>query len=95
VNQPVQIIFVAVPAAASNKRVYRREPAQPIPHRNGQHWPLNHPIPDAETRRHLDTARREIANSRPEITRHLNAARRELVRCQPEIERFLGGGPGL
>jgi hypothetical protein len=94
---PVQIIVVGVPETldiASNKRVYRREPAQPIPHKNGQ-WPLNHPVPDPETRRHLDHARREIANSRPEIARELTTARRELARCRPEIERFLRGGSGL
>ena len=92
---PVQIIFVPVPIdIASNKRVYRREPAQPTPRRNGS-WPLNHPVPDAETRRHLDSARREIANSRPEIQRHTAAARRELDRSRPEIERFLYGGPSL
>ena len=89
-SAPVQIILVPVPAAASNKRVNRREPAQPIPHRNGP-WPLNHPVPDAETRRALDDARREIANRRPEITRHVNAARRELAHSRPEIERFLRG----
>ena len=88
-NQSVKIIFVPI-EIASNKRVYRREPSPPTPNRNGS-WPLNHPVPDAETRRHLDTARREIATSRPEITRHLDTARRELVRCQPEIERFLRG----
>ena len=93
-NQPVQIIFVPVPAAASNKRVYRRDPAQLIPQRNGS-WPLNRPIPDAETRRALDSARREIANSQPEIARHLNSARRELTRDRPAIERFLYGGSGL
>lgn len=87
---PVQIIFVPIPAAASNKRVYRREPSPPTPQKNG-HWPLNWPIPDAETRRHLDTARREIARSRPEIARHLDAATRELDRSRPEIERFLWG----
>jgi hypothetical protein len=91
---PVQIIFVPVPIEiASNKRVYRREPAQPTPRRNGS-WPLNHPVPDAETRRHLDSARREIANSRPEITRHTAAARRELNRDRLAIERFLYGVPG-
>jgi hypothetical protein len=91
VNQPVQIIFVPIDIA-SNKRVNRREPSPPSPHRNGQHWPLNHqPIPDAETRRHLDSARREIANSRTEIQRHTAAARRELDRSRPEIERPLYG----
>jgi hypothetical protein len=90
VNPPVQIIFVPI-EIASNKRVNRREPSPTTPNRNG-HWPLNHPVPDAETRRHLDSARREIANSRPEITRHLDSARRELARDRPAIERFLYGG---
>jgi hypothetical protein len=88
---PVNIVFV-LPDAASNKRVYRREPAQPIPQKNG-HWPLNHPVPDPETRRALDDARRAIINSRPEIARHLDAARREIANSRPEIQRFLRGGP--
>ena len=70
---PVQVIVVLpeAPDAASNKRVHRPEPAQPAPQKNGQ-WPLNQPIPpDAETRRHLDAARREVANSRGEIERFL------------------------
>ena len=89
-SQPVNIVLIGVPAAARNKRVYRREPAPPIPHKNGS-WPLNPQIPDAETRRALDDARREIARSKPEIVRQLNDARRELARCRPEIERFLYG----
>jgi hypothetical protein len=87
-NVPVQIILIPVPDAASNKRVYRREPSPPTPQKNG-HWPLNRPIPDAETRRHLDHARREIANSRPEIQRHIEIARREIDRSRPEIQRHL------
>ena len=71
-NAPVQVIVVLPPDAASNKRVYRPEPAQPAPHKNGQ-WPLNQPIPDAEARRALDIARREIASSRSEIARFLRS----------------------
>jgi hypothetical protein len=63
-KQPVQIVLV-LPDAASNKRVRRAEPAHQIPHKSGQWPPGPQPIPDAEVRRHLDTARREIANSRP------------------------------
>jgi hypothetical protein len=67
---PVNIVLV-LPDAASNKRVCRPEPAQSIP-KNGHHWPPEpQPIPDAETRRALDAARRAIANSRPEIARFL------------------------
>jgi hypothetical protein len=88
VNTPVQIIFVPI-EIASNKRVYRREPSPPTPNRNGS-WPLNRSIPDAETRRHLDSARREIARCRPEIQRHTAAARREIANSRLEIERFLG-----
>ena len=69
-NTPVQIILVPVPDDASNKRVRRPEPASPPPQRHGQ-WPLNQQPPDAETRRHLDAARREIASSRNEIARCL------------------------
>jgi hypothetical protein len=69
---PIQIILVPVPDAASNKRVNRPEPASPPPHKNGQ-WPLNQPIPDAEMRRALDIARREIANSRGDIQRFLRS----------------------
>jgi hypothetical protein len=76
---PVQIVLV-LPDAASNKRVNRPEPAQPAPQRNGQ-WPLSQPIPDAEMRRALDIARREIANGRGEIARFLRSA------------RFNGGAP--
>ena len=49
-STPVQIILVPpeVPDAASNKRVHRPEPASPPPQKNGQ-WPLNQPIPDAES----------------------------------------------
>jgi hypothetical protein len=68
---PVQVIVV-LPDAASNKRVHRPEPAQPAPQRHGQ-WPLNQPIPDAEMRRALDIARREIASSRSEIARFLRS----------------------
>jgi hypothetical protein len=68
-NAPVQVIVV-LPDAASNKRVNRPEPASPPPQKNGQ-WPLNQPIPDAEMRRALDIARREIASSRREIARSL------------------------
>ena len=71
-NTPVQIILVPVPDAASNKRVYRPEPASPPSQSQGQ-WPLNQPIPDAEMRRALDVARREIARSRPEIERFLRS----------------------
>ena len=92
-NQPVQIIVVGVPEAAldiaSNKRVKVRPPSYG-PSTRRDPWPLNHqPIPDSETRRALDDARREIANSRPEITRHLNAARREIANSRGEIQRFL------
>jgi hypothetical protein len=68
----VQILVVLpeAPDAASNKRVNRPEPASPPPQRHGQ-WPLNQQPPDAEARRHLDAARREIARSRPEIDRFL------------------------
>ena len=71
---PVQVIVVLpeAPDAASNKRVDRPEPAQPAPQRNGQ-WPLSQPIPDAEMRRALDIARREIANGRGEIARFLRS----------------------
>jgi hypothetical protein len=64
---PVQVIVLLpeAPDAASNKRVKGRPPAQPAPQKNGQ-WPLNQPIPDAEMRR-----RRDIANSRSEISRFL------------------------
>jgi len=68
---PVQVIVV-LPETASNKRVHRPPPAQPAPHKNGQ-WPLNQPIPDAEMRRRLDAARREIASSRSEIARFLRS----------------------
>jgi hypothetical protein len=68
-TQPVQIVLV-LPDAASNKRVNRPEPAPPIAHKNGS-WPLQQPIPDAETRRYLDDARRAIASRRPEIERFL------------------------
>ena len=73
-SAPIQILLVLPEAldAASNKRVNRPEPAQPAPHKNGQ-WPLNQSIPDAEMRRALDVARREIANSRPEIERLLRS----------------------
>ena len=73
-NAPVQIIVVMpeAPDAASNKRVNRPEPASPPPQRHGQ-WPLNQPIPDAEMRRTLDIARREIASSRSEIARFLRS----------------------
>jgi hypothetical protein len=64
---PAQIILV-LPDAASNKRVHRPEPASPPPRRRDP-WPVNQPIPDA--RRHLDAARREVANSRGEIERFL------------------------
>ena len=69
---PAQIILVLpeAPDAASNKRVHRPEPASPPPQRHSQ-WPLNQPLPDAETRRALDVARREIASSRREIARSL------------------------
>ena len=66
---PVQII-VLLPDAASNKRVKGRPPAQPAPQRHGQ-WPLSQPIPDAEMRRALADAQRDIANSRSEISRFL------------------------
>jgi hypothetical protein len=68
----VQIILVLpeAPDAASNKRVKRPEPTQQIPQKNGQ-WPLSQQPPDAETRRHLDAVRRDIAHSRPEIERFL------------------------
>jgi hypothetical protein len=71
-SAPIQIVLVLpeAPDAASNKRVHRPEPAQPAPQKNGQ-WPLNQQPPDAETRRHLDAARRDIARSRPEIERFL------------------------
>jgi hypothetical protein len=71
---PVQVIVVLpeAPDAASNKRVNRPEPASPPPQRQGQ-WPLSQPIPDAETRRALDIARREIASSRSEIARFLRS----------------------
>ena len=68
---PIKIIFVEVPAAASNKRVKNRPPSyQPIRRDNGQ-WPVHHPIPDA--RRHLDEARREIASSRDAVTAMLRS----------------------
>jgi hypothetical protein len=72
---PVTIVLVGVPEApdaASNKRVKGRppEPASPPPQRQGQ-WPVNQPIPDP--RRHLDAARREVANSRGEIERLLRS----------------------
>ena len=68
----IQIILVLpeAPDAASNKRVHRPEPAQQIPQKSGQ-WPVTQPIPDAAVSRALDTARREIARSRPEIERFL------------------------
>jgi hypothetical protein len=71
---PIQIIVLLpeAPDAASNKRVKGRPPAQPAPQKNGQ-WPLNQPIPDSEMRRHLDAARRDIANSRSEIARFLRS----------------------
>ena len=71
---PVQVIVVLpeAPDAASNKRVNRPEPASPPPQRHSQ-WPLNQHPPDAEVRRHLDAARREIANSRPESERFLRS----------------------
>jgi hypothetical protein len=70
---PVRIILVPIPELASNKRVKGRpEPARrPLPPPLGHRWPLNHRIPDAEMRRHLDAARREIASSRCEIARSL------------------------
>lgn len=68
-NAPVQVIVVLADAA-SNKRVHRPEPAQPAPQRHGQ-WPLSQQPPDAEMRRCLDAARREIASSRNEIARCL------------------------
>jgi hypothetical protein len=69
---PAQIILVLpeAPDAASNKRVHRPEPAQPAPQRHGQ-WPLNQQPPNAEMRRQLDAARREIASGGSEISRFL------------------------
>ncbi len=88
---PVQIIFVPIDIA-SNKRVKGRPPMTYGPTTRRDPWPRNyHPVPDAETRRALDTARREIANSRPEIARHIATARQEPDRSRPEIERFLRG----
>jgi hypothetical protein len=70
-SAPIQILLVLpeAPDAASNKRVNRPQPA---PHKNGQ-WPLNQQPPDAEMRRALDIARREIASSRGEIARFLRS----------------------
>jgi hypothetical protein len=92
VNTPVQIIFVPIDIA-SNKRVRGRPPLyEPGTRRDS--WPRNYqPIPDAETRRVLDDARREIARCRPEITRHTATARREIANSRNEIERFLYGSP--
>ena len=94
VNQPVQIIFVGVPDAASNKRVYRREPAQPIPHRNG-HWPLNHPVPDAETRRHLDTRGVKSPTADPKSPATSTPRGVSLPAADPKSTGFLRGGSGL
>ena len=69
---PVQVSVVLPPDAASNKRVCRPSPDQPAPQRHSQ-WPVNQPIPDAEMRRALDVARRDIARSRPEIERFLRS----------------------
>jgi hypothetical protein len=44
----------------------------PLPLRQ-KSWPLNQQPPDAEMRRALDIARREIASSRGEITRFLRS----------------------
>ena len=66
-NAPVQVIVVLPPDAASNKRVHRPEPSQQTPPPQNSRWPLHHPLPDAEIRRQLDAARREIVSSRGEM----------------------------
>jgi hypothetical protein len=65
----VRIIFVPVPAGASNKRVKRVEPSHVNKTRDP--WPLQRAIPDDEMRRELDAVRRDIARSRPAIERWL------------------------
>jgi hypothetical protein len=97
-TQSVRIIVVGVPEAAldisSNKRVKGRPPLYESGTRRDP-WPRNYqPIPDAETRRHLDEARKEIVRCRPAIARELKAAQCELARDRPAIERFLYGGSG-
>jgi hypothetical protein len=66
---PVRIIFVGIPEVASNKRVYRPQPAQ-VPGKRRDLWPLSQHIPD-EMRREHDAVRRDIAASRPAIERWL------------------------
>ena len=73
-STPFQVIVVLpeAPDAASNKRVKGRPPSyEPSTRRDP--WPVNQQPPDAEARRHLDAARREIANTRPEIERLLRS----------------------
>jgi hypothetical protein len=62
---------------ADARRVSRRvhvlqDAVPPLPLRQ-KSWPLNQQPPDAETRRALDIARREIASSRSEIARFLRS----------------------